>query len=85
MAKILGRTQITQITPFDFISALVLGELVGNGLYDSEVGLSKVLFAIALWGLLIYTTEMITQKKKRTSRIVRRKTGHRHFERKNFV
>ncbi len=41
MAKILGRTQITQITPFDFISALVLGELVGNGLYDSEVGLSK--------------------------------------------
>ncbi|KIQ95343.1 hypothetical protein LH47_00597 [Anoxybacillus thermarum] len=64
MAKILGRTQITQITPFDFISALVLGELVGNGLYDSEVGLSKVLFAIGLWGLLIYTTEMITQKKK---------------------
>lgn len=64
MAKILGRTQITQITPFDFISALVLGELVGNGLYDAEIGLSKVLFAIALWGLLIYATEMITQKKK---------------------
>lgn len=64
MAKILGRTQITQITPFDFISALVLGELVGNGLYDANVGLAQMLFAIALWGLLIYATEMITQKKK---------------------
>ena len=64
MAKILGRTQITQITPFDFISALVLGELVGNGLYDANVGLAQILFAIALWGLLIYATEMITQKKK---------------------
>ncbi|WP_426470256.1 hypothetical protein, partial [Salmonella enterica] len=60
MAKILGRTQITQITPFDFISALVLGELVGNGLYDVNVGLAQMLFAIALWGLLIYATEMIT-------------------------
>lgn len=27
--KILGKTQISQLTPFDFISAIVLGELVG--------------------------------------------------------
>ena len=25
--KILGKTQISQLTPFDFISAIVLGEL----------------------------------------------------------
>jgi uncharacterized membrane protein YcaP (DUF421 family) len=62
--KLLGRTQITQITPFDFISALVLGELVGNALYDKDVGLAKILFAVTLWGTLIYVTELITQKKK---------------------
>lgn len=62
MAKVLGRTQITQITPFDFISAVVLGELVGNALFDSDVGISKILFAVTVWGSLTYVTEILTQK-----------------------
>ncbi len=62
MTKILGKTQITQLTPFDFISALVLGELVGNAIYDNEIGLQYVLYAIVFWGTLIYVIEMITQK-----------------------
>jgi uncharacterized membrane protein YcaP (DUF421 family) len=63
--KILGKTQITQITAFDFISALVLGELVGNALYDNNIGIFQILFTVALWGALIYITEIITQKKKK--------------------
>lgn len=66
LTKILGKTQITQITTFDFISAIVLGELVGNALYDPKIGISKVLLAVIFWGILIYTTEIITQKFKRT-------------------
>jgi uncharacterized membrane protein YcaP (DUF421 family) len=62
ITKILGKTQITQITTFDFISALVLGELVGNAIYDHEVGLSKVIYAVLIWGVLIFTLEIITQK-----------------------
>jgi uncharacterized membrane protein YcaP (DUF421 family) len=68
--KILGKTQITQITAFDFISALVLGELVGNALYDNNIGIFQILFAVALWGALIYITEMITQKKKKSRAIL---------------
>ncbi|UOQ92859.1 DUF421 domain-containing protein [Halobacillus shinanisalinarum] len=64
ITKVLGKTQITQITAFDFISALVLGELVGNALYDDEVSIVKIAFAVILWGILIYITEMITQKLK---------------------
>ncbi|KGP74331.1 DUF421 domain-containing protein [Pontibacillus yanchengensis] len=66
LTKLLGKSQITQITAFDFISALVLGELVGNALYDKEVGIPQILFAVFLWGILIYTTEVITQKLKGT-------------------
>lgn len=65
MAKILGRTQITQITPFDFISAVVLGELVGNALFDNDIGINKIIFAVFIWGSLTYSTEFITQKFKR--------------------
>ncbi|CAM5405572.1 hypothetical protein SSPIM334S_07811 [Streptomyces spiroverticillatus] len=32
MTKILGKAQFAQITPFDFISALILGEMVGNAI-----------------------------------------------------
>jgi len=62
ITKILGKTQITQITTFDFISALVLGELVGNAIFDDEVGISRVIYAVAVWGLLIFILELITQK-----------------------
>ncbi|MRX71911.1 DUF421 domain-containing protein [Bacillus lacus] len=65
VSKFLGKTQITQITAFDFISALVLGELVGNAVYDKDIGLSEVLFAITVWGALIYMIEMVTQKSLR--------------------
>lgn len=63
LTKLVGKTTITQITAFDFISALVLGELVGNALYDENIRVGKVIFTTALWGLLIYVTEIATQKK----------------------
>lgn len=66
LTKILGKTQITQITAFDFISALVLGELVGNAVFDQKIGVSQILFAVLIWGILIYVIEIITQKIRRT-------------------
>jgi uncharacterized membrane protein YcaP (DUF421 family) len=60
--KCLGRTQISQITPFDFISSLVLGDLVGSAIFDEHAGLPKILFAIVVWGALIFFTEIATQK-----------------------
>jgi uncharacterized membrane protein YcaP (DUF421 family) len=64
--KILGKTQISHLTPFDFISSLVIGELVGNAIYDKEVGLVDMLYAITVWGILIYIIELVTQKLKFT-------------------
>ncbi|WP_453990832.1 DUF421 domain-containing protein [Bacillus nitroreducens] len=70
LTKILGKTQITQITAFDFISALVLGELVGNAVFDQDIGISQILFAIFIWGGLIHVIEVITQKVRRTRPIL---------------
>ncbi|MDO6657643.1 DUF421 domain-containing protein [Anaerobacillus sp. 1_MG-2023] len=62
LTKALGKTQITQITPFDFISSLVLGELVGNAIYDKHVNIFSIMYSVFLWGILIYVVEWITQK-----------------------
>lgn len=60
--KILGKTQISQLTPFDFISAIVLGELVGNTIYDPKIKIWSILYAVLVWVVLIYSIEVITQK-----------------------
>ena len=70
LTKVLGKTQITQITPFDFISSLVLGELVGNAIYDKDVNIQSILYAVLLWGVLIYIVEWITQKFRGTRNIL---------------
>lgn len=64
LTKILGKTQISQLTAFDFIAALVLGELVGNALFDKKAGIFEIGYVIFLWGSLLYIVEMITQKFK---------------------
>ncbi|WLD94970.1 DUF421 domain-containing protein [Alkalihalobacillus sp. AL-G] len=64
VTRFLGKTQISQITPFDFISSLILGELLGNAIYDTNVSIFSILYAIVLWGLLIYVIEIWTQKQK---------------------
>lgn len=66
LAKSLGKTQLSQITPFDFISALILGELIGNAIYDHETSWAEIVFSTTVWGGLIYGVEIITQKFKKT-------------------
>lgn len=66
ITKVLGKTQINQITPFEFISSLVLGELVGNAVYDKDINTVYILYAVFLWALLLYIIEMLTEKFKGT-------------------
>ncbi|MET3194225.1 DUF421 domain-containing protein [Bacillus sp. OAE603] len=70
VVKILGKTQINQITPFDFISALVLGNILGDAIYDDKANLPHILFSIFTWSALIFITEVITQKSRRARKVL---------------
>jgi len=70
LTKVLGKTQISQITAFDFISALILGELVGNALFDEKAGILEMAFVIFLWGALMYIVEYLTQRFKRSRNLL---------------
>ncbi|WP_311439581.1 DUF421 domain-containing protein [Mesobacillus foraminis] len=65
VVKLLGKTQISQISPFDFVSALVMGELVGSAIYDPEAGFGMIVTGVLIWGALIYLTELLTQKSRK--------------------
>jgi uncharacterized membrane protein YcaP (DUF421 family) len=62
IVKIVGRKIITQVTPFTFITAIVMGEILGNALYDSQVGVSVIIYSMCLWGALLLVVEFIGQK-----------------------
>ncbi|MFP4015983.1 MAG: DUF421 domain-containing protein [Halanaerobiales bacterium] len=62
VTKLIGKTQINQITPFDYISALVMGELLGNAIYDNKISIIYVFYTLILWGLLVLLIEIVSQK-----------------------
>ncbi len=62
IVKIVGRKIIKQITPFTFIASIVLGELLGNALYDYKTGIGYIVYSMCLWGLLLFIVEILSQK-----------------------
>ncbi|KAB7671249.1 DUF421 domain-containing protein [Bacillus sp. B1-b2] len=60
--KVLGKIQFSQVTPFDFITAMVMGNLVGDAIFSVKAGIKEIIFSVVIWGILIYLVEFTTQK-----------------------
>lgn len=63
---ITGRTSISQLTPFHLVFVLVLGDFLGNTIYEDKVRTFHFLYAIGLWTLLMLGIEFMTLKNKPT-------------------
>lgn len=61
ITRLLGRKEISQLTAFDFVSSLMLSEIVGNTLYDKEVRLIELVYALLLWAALSIALEKLVQ------------------------
>lgn len=62
IVKFVGKKIINQITPFTFIASIVLGELLGNALYDHQIGVFYIIYSMGLWALLLFIVEYLGQK-----------------------
>ncbi|WP_129727203.1 DUF421 domain-containing protein [Ectobacillus funiculus] len=62
IVKFVGKKIINQITPFTFIASIVMGELLGNAVYDHQIGTFYVIYSITLWGSLLFIVEYLSQK-----------------------
>lgn len=62
VTRLLGKKEMSQLTPFDFIYALVLGGILEEGIYDPKITIWQILFGVVVWGLLIYLIELFTLK-----------------------
>jgi uncharacterized membrane protein YcaP (DUF421 family) len=63
VTRLLGKKEMSQVTPFDFVYAIVLGGLVEENLFEkAPSSILEMLFGIAVWALLIFIVEKTTQK-----------------------
>ncbi|MEK4059248.1 MULTISPECIES: DUF421 domain-containing protein [Paenibacillus] len=62
MTRLLGKKEISALTPFDFISAVILGDLVGDTIYTPENSVLMLIFTLAVWTVLSLTFEKVTQR-----------------------
>ncbi|WP_445491679.1 DUF421 domain-containing protein [Niallia sp. 03133] len=60
--RLLGKKEMSEVTPFDFIYTLILGGILEESLYDEKISILHILCAITVWGILIYIVEMLVQK-----------------------
>ena len=47
--RITGKAQMAQITPLDTVSAFVIGALVGSVLYNPDMSMLHIIFALIVW------------------------------------
>ncbi|MFL2100146.1 DUF421 domain-containing protein [Desemzia sp. FAM 23991] len=71
--RTLGKKAMSEITPFDLIYTLVLGGILEESIYDDAVHAGHILFALAVWGMLIYGIEVFVQKNDEINHIVKGK------------
>lgn len=62
--RLIGKREIAQLSLFDFISALVFGDLVGDTIYDEDVSVWKLVFSLGVWALLSYVFDKIMEYSK---------------------
>lgn len=65
LTRLLGKKEISNLTPFDFISSLLLSDIVGETLYAEDIRYGELVLALAVWFALSYAFEKLTQYAKR--------------------
>lgn len=61
--KLTGRASLNKLTPFHLVFVMVLGNFLGNAIYENKVRILDFVYSVGLWALLMYLTEVVALKK----------------------
>ncbi|RHW32483.1 DUF421 domain-containing protein [Neobacillus notoginsengisoli] len=62
VTRLLGKKEMSQLTPYDFVFAILLGGIIEESIYDEKVHIGHVLFAVTVWGLISYLVEKLAER-----------------------
>src|SRR5699024_9930483 len=64
---------MSELTPFDLLYILILGAIVEEAIYDDKVSVFHIIFALVLWGTVVYMVEKLLEKTEKISTLVQGK------------
>ena len=50
--RLAGKGQMSQITPLDTVNSFIIGAFVGGVIYNPDLSIWLMLFAMFIWGLI---------------------------------
>jgi uncharacterized membrane protein YcaP (DUF421 family) len=69
IVRLLGRKELAEMTPFDIVYLLIFGGILEESIYDDKVSIWMLIFAMILFGILVFLIEKIAERSDR-ARIV---------------
>ncbi|WP_369361844.1 DUF421 domain-containing protein [Priestia megaterium] len=70
LTRIMGRKEISQMTFFNFVSAITIGTLSGALVTDQTLSMGNGLIALLAWSIFTITIGLMTIKSKKTRQII---------------
>lgn len=69
--RLLGKKSLTKVTPFDLIYTMLLGGILEEAVYEEHIEVTHVLFALAVFGILIYIFEVLVHKNRFINHLIK--------------
>jgi uncharacterized membrane protein YcaP (DUF421 family) len=70
MLRIIGRRELSSLGPTDLVLLVVMGDLIQNGVTQSDYSLTGIFLAVATIGLLTVATSFIVLKSPFAQRVI---------------
>ncbi len=70
LLRIIGRRELTSLGPADIVLLVVMGDLIQNGVTQSDMSMTGVMLAVSTFALLTVVMSFATYKSKRASAVI---------------
>jgi uncharacterized membrane protein YcaP (DUF421 family) len=70
LLRIIGRRELSTLAPSDLVLLVVLGDLVQNGVTQSDYSVTGVFLAVSTFGVLTVAASLLTFKSKRAQTLI---------------
>src|SRR5436190_22710468 len=70
LMRVTGRRELSSLGPTDIVLLVVIGDLIQNGVTQSDMSMTGVVLAVSTFGLLAVASSYLVFKSRRARRII---------------
>src|SRR5438034_89209 len=70
LMRVVGRRELSSMEPSDLVLLVVIGDLIQNGVTQSDYSLTGVVLAVTTFGLLAVATSYLAFKSRRAQSVI---------------